>query len=280
MHRKKITCAWIVFGLLGCAKPVPAPEKTIEALYAPYLSHAADKGESTWEKAGAYSKNFKAVIDRGFEYSDLLNEPVIDYDPVANAQDYSLHNLHVEVDQPANAGKARVIARFENYDQQVTVGYDMVFEDGAWKIDGIRSGDQDLRKSIDEAIKPVGDPKAMKAPVEKIYAKYAEAGEPPPLSQWAPLTGDLRDQLAKVEKKSALKNFDPVRAGGAGVPSDVQLEAVSGGVIARFKIDGQSRVVVYDVVGTQGVWRIDDIHFPGNPPWDLVQKLEEAEIKK
>src|SRR5262252_8710623 len=117
MYRKKITSAWIVLSLLGCAKPVPPPEKTIEALYAPYLSHAADKGESPWEKAGAYSKDFKATIERGFEYSGLLDEPVIEYDPVANAQDYSLHNLHVEVDQPANAGKAHVIARFENYDQ-------------------------------------------------------------------------------------------------------------------------------------------------------------------
>jgi len=276
MYRKKIISAAIALGLLGCAKAVPPPEKTIEMLYAPYLSHAAEKGESTWEKAPVYSKKFKAALDRGFEYSDLLNEPVIDYDPIASAQDYSLHNLKIEVDRQPSAGIAHVIAQFENYDHQTKVGYDMVLEDGAWKIDGIRSGDQELLKSIDDALRPLGNPQAMKAPIEKIYAKYAEPTEPAPLYRWAPLSGDLRDKLAKAEEKSVSLGIDPVRGGAVGKISDVQLEAVSGGVIARFKVNGQPRVAVYDVVGTQGTWRVDDIHIPGNPAWDLVQKLEDA----
>src|SRR5690349_1085374 len=83
--------------LAACAPSVPPPEKTIESLYAPYLSHAAENGDSTWEKATVYSKRFKAIIDRGFEYSSLLNEPVIDFDPVADAQDYSVSNLKISV---------------------------------------------------------------------------------------------------------------------------------------------------------------------------------------
>jgi len=279
MYRKKVICAAIALGLLACTKAVPPPEKTIEGLYAPYLSHAAEKGESPWEKAPIYSKKFKAAIDRGFEYSELLNEPVIDYDPIASAQDYSLHNFHVEVDRPPSAGIAHVTAQFENYDRMTRVGYDMVLEDGGWKIDGIRSGDQDLLKSIDDALRPLGNPQAMKAPIEKIYARYAESTAPEPLYRWAPLTGDLRDKLAKAEEKSVTLGLDPVRGGGAGALSDVQLEAVSSGVIARFKVNGQPRVAVYDVVGTQGTWRVDDIHVPGNPAWDLVQKLEDAGIK-
>jgi hypothetical protein len=98
----------------ACAPKVPPPEKTIEALYAPYVSHDAEHGQSTWEKAGVYSKKFSKAIDRGFEYSLLLNQPVIDYDPIASAQDFSINNLRTEVDYPASAGKARIIARFEN----------------------------------------------------------------------------------------------------------------------------------------------------------------------
>jgi hypothetical protein len=283
MTRKKIACVWIGLSLLGCAKPVPpaekTPDKTIEALYAPYLSHAAEHGESTWEKAPVYSKKFKAAIDRGFKYSELLNEPVIDYDPIASAQDYSISNLRIEVDRPADSGKAHVLAHFDNAGRKTTVGYDMVLEDGSWKIDGIRSGDQDLRKSVDEALKPIGDPQAMKAPVERIYARYAEAASPAPLYRWAPLTSDLRDKLAKAEEKSVALTFDPVSGGPAGSPSDVKLEAASGGIIARFKVNGQDRVAVYDVVESQGMWVVDDIHAPGNPAWDLVQKLEDSGIK-
>src|SRR6187549_3481090 len=103
--------------VFGCAAKVPPPEKTIEELYAPYVSHAADRGESSWEKAPVYSMSFKTAIDRGFEYSLLLNEPVIDYDPVANAQDFSISSLRIKTDQPPAAGKAHVIAQFDNLDQ-------------------------------------------------------------------------------------------------------------------------------------------------------------------
>jgi len=264
--------------LAACAPSIAPPEKTIEDLYAPYVSHAAERGESTWEKAGVYSKNFKAAIDRGFDYSLLLNEPVIDFDPVANAQDYSITKLRIEVDRPAEAGKAHVLARFDNLGRMDTVGYDMVLEDGAWKVDGIRSGDQDLRHVIDDALKTLGDPKAMKAPVEEIYSRYSEITKPEPLYTWAPLTSDLRDKLAKAAAKSILLPIDPVCGGSPGVPSNVKLEAASGGVIARFRVDGQDRVAVYDVVRKQGMWIIDDVHVPGNPAWDLIQKLEDAGI--
>jgi hypothetical protein len=279
MFRREIICVWIGLSLLGCAKPVPPPEKAIESLYAPYVSHAAERGESTWEKASVFSKGFKAAIDRGFQYSELLNEPVIDYDPIADAQDYSISRLRIEVDRPANSGKAHVLAHFDNDGRQTTVGYEMVLEEGAWKVDGIRSGDQDLRKVIDDALKPIGDPQAMKTAVQKIYARYSEQAKVEPLYRWALLTSDLRDKLAKADEKSVILPFDPVSGGPAGLPSDVKLEAVSGGVIARFKVNGQDRVAVYDVVESQGLWLVDDIHAPGNPAWDLVQKLEDAGIK-
>jgi Protein of unknown function (DUF3828) len=264
--------------LAACSRSVPPPEKTIETLYAPYVSHAVEHGESTWEKSPVYSKNFKAAIDRGFEYSLLLNEPVIDFDPIANAQDFSITNIRIEVDHPVEAGKAHVLARFNNGDRKTAVGYDMVLEDGTWKVDGIRGGDQELRKIIDDALKPIGDPQAMKAPVERIYMRYGEPAKVEPLYRWAPLTDTLRDKLKKAESKSIALGFDPVCGGPPCIPSDLKLEAVSGGVIARFHADGQNRVAVYDVVKQAGAWFVDDIHAPGNPPWDLVQRLEEMGI--
>lgn len=280
MGNIQFVCVWIIAPVLlaACAPKVPPPEKTIEALYAPYVSHVAENGESSWEKAGVYSKKFKAAIDRGLEYSLLLNVPVIDYDPIVGAKDFSITNLQVEVDRPVSAGKAHVIARFENVDRETTVGYDMILEYGSWKIDGIRNGDRDFRQSIVNALKTIGDPEAMKEPVEAIYAKYREAPMIEPLYLWAPLTNDLRDKLETAASMSVVLSIDPVCNGAAGVPSDVKLEAVSGGVIARFHVNHQDRLVVFDVVDNLGVWTIDDIHSPGRPAWDLVQKLEDAGI--
>jgi len=264
--------------LAACAPSVPPPEKTIESLYAPYLSHAAEHGDSTWEKAPVYSKRFKAIIERGFDYSSLLNEPVIDFDPVADAQDYSISNLKVVVDHPPDSGKAHILARFDNEGRPSEVGYDMVLEDGAWKIDGIRDGDQDFSKSIDEALKTIGDPKAMQIPVEKIYARYSSQETVEPIYRWAALTNDLRVRLEKAQSAKLLADFDPVCAGKTGMTSDVKLESASGGVIARFRVGGENRVVTYDVVEVEGNWLIDDIHATGNPGWDLTQKLDDAGI--
>ena len=263
----------------ACAPKVPPPERTIEALYEPYVSHKAERGESTWEKAQVYSKKFRKTIDRGFEYSLLLNQPVIDYDPIAGAQDFSITNLHIEVDYPASAGRAHIIARFENGGRGTMVGYDMLLEDGSWKVDGIRSGKVDLRKSIEDALKAIGNPDEMKAPVEMVYARYRDTAEVQPLHTWAPLTDDLRDKLADAESRSVILGFDPVCGGQSGVPANVKLEAVSGGVIARFRVDNHERVAVFDVVENQGAWTIDDIHSPVKPAWDLVQKLAAAGIR-
>lgn len=223
-----------------------------------------------------YSKSLKAAMDRGFEYSFLLNEPVIDYDPIANAQDYSITNLKIEVDHPAD-GKAHVVARFDNLDRKTTVQYDMIVEDGAWKIDGIRSGNDDFRQIIDEALKPIGDPSAMTAPVDAIYQRYSASGKVEPLHLWAQLAQELREQLEAAHRKSVVLDLDPVCGGPFGVPSNVKLEAVSAGVIAKFKVDGGDRVAVYDLLENGGKWVIGDIHVPGNPAWYLSQKLNDAE---
>jgi len=268
----------------GCASTVQPPEKIlppekiIESLYAPYVSYEVEHGESSWAKAAVYSKSFKAAIDRGLEFSLLLNEPVIDYDPIVGAQDVSIMNLRIAVDRPASSGKAHVIARFQNVDRETTVGYEMLLEGGAWKIDGIRSGDHDLRQSIVDALKTIGDPEAMKAPVEAIYAHYGAGENVEPMNLWAPLTNDLRDKLETATSKSVILGFDPVCGGPPCVPSNVKLEAVSSGVIARFRVGKQNRIAVFDVVGDGEEWAIDDIHNPGKPTWDLVQKLAAAGI--
>jgi hypothetical protein len=127
-------------------------------------------------------------------------------------------------------------------------------------------------------MKTLGDPEAMKMPVEAIYARYREGTMIEPLNVWAPLTNDLRDKLEIAASKSIVLGFDPVCGGPPCIPSDVKLEAVGGGVIARFRVGSQDRIAVFDVVENQDIWTIDDIHSPGKPAWDLVQKLGAAGI--
>ncbi|HET9132502.1 MAG TPA: hypothetical protein VFO86_16225, partial [Terriglobia bacterium] len=169
-----VMIAPILFTACTSKSPPPLPEKTIEALYAPYVSPQPEQADSQWEKATAYSKSLKKTIDRGIEYSLLLNQPVIEFNPLVAAQNASISNLSIEVDRPPANGTAHVVARFENSNRPTTVGYDMILEDGTWKVDAIRSGKVDLRKSIDDALKTNGSQEEMKAPVKAIYARYLE----------------------------------------------------------------------------------------------------------
>jgi hypothetical protein len=266
-----ISCA--AFG--ACAPAAGGPETVVKALYAPYLSHAAEQGGFDWDKAPVYSKAFKTEIERGLEYGRLLNEPVIDFDPIADAQDFSLANLNVKVDRPAQIGKAHVTAQFDNLGKTSAVGFDMAKERGVWKIEAIHDGDEDLRAIIEEALKPAGDPAAMKAPVAAIYQRYEASGAgDAPLESWAPLSSDLKAVLNKPAKGGGL-GFDPITDGQGGAPGEVSLEVAGSAVIARFSSGGARRVVVYDVVSESGGWRIDDIRGPDSKPqpWDVSAQL-------
>ena len=277
---------WVFIAALAigaCAgPPAPGPDRVIEGLYAPYISHAAEKNGGEWDKAPIYSQGFKAAIDHAFEYSTLLDQPVIDFDPIANGQDFSLTNLKVETDKAPADGKAHVTAHFQNIEKPDSVGYDMVLENGAWKIDDINDAGQSLRASISDELKPIADAEALKAPVAAIYANYA-SGKPLPIQKQSGLSMDFARRLAAyAAKHKGAVDFEPVRGGAATTISGVKLEAASGGVIARFKADGADRVVVYDMVQDEenAPWRIADIRAPlAKPPMSASTKLDDARIK-
>jgi hypothetical protein len=126
-----VMIAPIFFSACASKAPPPVPEKTIEALYAPYVSPTPEQPDAPWEKSTAYSKSLKKTIDRGIEYSLLLNQPLIDFNPLVAAQNASITNLNIEVDRPPANGSAHVVARFENSNRQTTIGYDMILEDGS-----------------------------------------------------------------------------------------------------------------------------------------------------
>src|SRR5262249_25781246 len=131
--------------------------------------------------------------------------------------------------------KAKVVAKFTNYNEAGEVTYALVKEDGAWKVDDIASGDTSLRKIVDEVLKPIADPEAMKSPVQHIYEMYSPPhnGASAPLADWAPLSKGFEAQIKKAGKQyKTLIPFDPV-LDGASMDDNINLETASGAVIAR-----------------------------------------------
>ncbi|MDX2235753.1 MAG: DUF3828 domain-containing protein [Hyphomonadaceae bacterium] len=266
--------------LAACAPAPPGPDAAVDALYAPYLQ--AGGAPPPLLERDIFTPELKAEIDRATTYANLLDTPVIDYDPVVGAQDWEIKAVSVaEIERAEDA--ARVVARFDNMGAPQEVAYAMRLVDGVWRVDDIGAGEDSLRGVIAAGLKPAGDPAAMEAPVRAIYDRYAAATRPvEPLHRWGALTEDLRRRLSTAAAMGAradaqVLDFDPVLDGKTLELGPVAYEAAAAGVIARFDNAGEPRIVVYDLVEENGGWLIADIRSPGH--WALGQKLTEAGIE-
>ncbi len=259
--------------------PVPAVEK----LYEPYLkggntAAALDNAPMTAE--------LHAIVDKAGVYGNLLNEPVLDFDPIVFAQDMKITNVRVTQAGPTKDSGTVAKASFDNFGKATTLTYDMKRQGGAWLIDNIKGPDGDLRGIIAAGLKPAGDPEAMIAPVKEIYERYGPKSSPTnpvaPFVGWAKLAPDFQTLMqARADAIKATDSdplgFDPVVDGTAWDISNLTFEAASSAVIVRFKNGPADKIIVYDISQQDGAWAIDDIRSPG--VWDVRFKLDEAGIK-
>jgi hypothetical protein len=271
--------------LTACEQPADpnGPAPVVEKLYAPYTD---PDGNTASALANApLSADLKALIDRADAYSKLLDEPVIDFDPIIFAQDGEIKNVHVTQEGKVTGERGVAKARFNNSGANREIIYDMSRMNGAWQIDNIRQGEEDLRGIIADALKPIGDANAMIAPVKAIYDTYAEPSKSgqvaEPLVSYAVLAASLRPLLEQRETEAKRERdplgFDPVVGANAWKLSEVKLEAVGAHVIARFTNGGSEKTLVYDMAEENGAWAIDNIRDPG--VWDLRLNLNNAGIK-
>lgn len=275
----KVALMAATLAMAGCGEPSDGPAAFVKTLYAPYI---ADKVENAGlQNPDNVTAGLRAEIAKAEAYGRLLEEPVIDYDPVINAQDFEIKAVTTRVVTPAKDGVAAVEASFTNMATPTKVTFNLREEDGVWKIDDIQSDGVSFRASIGEAIKPAGDVAAMEAPVRAIYAAYANGATPEPLHRWAAFSKDLRPLM---ERQSAMGrradtpvlDFDPALAGKTNHLSAVAFETASHAVIARFQNGTESKIVVYDLVEEDGGWKIANIRAPGD--WDLLNKLRDAGV--
>jgi hypothetical protein len=273
----------LVLALAACEQPDPnGPVATVQKLYAPYTAQGGDTAAALTN--APMTESLRAVVDKGITYGNLLDEPVLDFDPIINAQEAKISQVNV-TRQSLQGDTALVMASFQNFDRKDQVAYELKRIDGAWKIENIRPGVDDLRKIIETNLKPLGDPAAMTAPVKAIYDAYglAPKAEPVgPLQKWAPVSAAFGPLLQRRQDKIAAGEadplgFDPVIDGTDWQISDLKLEAASSAVIARFTNGPAAKVIVYDLIEENGAWKIDNIRAPG--VWNVRLKLLDAGIQ-
>jgi hypothetical protein len=156
MHRRAIVLGCAAVALAACsrqdtktedapsAQPTSDPAEVVRALYGPYLGQGAQPAE--FRDQAPWSADLWAQLEAMVARSNAINEPILDFDPVIDAQEGDLANLNVTTEAVAENSHAVVRASFTNSGQPREVVYDLVWQDGAWRVDNIRTAAWDLRQ--------------------------------------------------------------------------------------------------------------------------------------
>lgn len=122
------------------ASPAPAfaqtfdtPQALIEAFYEPYFTDEFYDDESVFR-----SEELQALYDRDAEITPEGELGALSFDPYVDGQDYQITDF--EIGAPGIAGDyASVDVTFENLGEPRNLTYELVLEDGGWKIDDVFS---------------------------------------------------------------------------------------------------------------------------------------------
>lgn len=118
------------------------PQAIVTKLYSLYAGKNA-KGayDNKQVRTRYFSTSLDALVKKAEAKSRKINEPIIDFDPIINGQDYEApKNLVVTVETPS-ADKQTLIAKYSMFNDTTFVRYDFVQENGAWKIFDLRGGE-------------------------------------------------------------------------------------------------------------------------------------------
>lgn len=146
--------ASVFLGLTGLAtaQPYSEPTELLEAFYAPYLQGEVPEYDESQFRSAA----LQALYD-----ADAANTPegeigALDFDPYIVGQDFEITDF--EVGAAGIAGDyASVDVTFKNFDYNRKLSYDLVKEDGGWKIDDVTSNNPDNPYHLTELLAPAAE---------------------------------------------------------------------------------------------------------------------------
>lgn len=122
---------------LAAAQSYDTPEALIEAFYQPYFDGSLPEDESQFRSAA-----LQALYDNDAQITPEGEMGAISFDPYIDGQDYDITDL--EIGAAGIAGDyASVDVTFSNFGEPRSLTYELVLEDGGWKVDDVVSTNPD-----------------------------------------------------------------------------------------------------------------------------------------
>jgi hypothetical protein len=127
--------AGLFFALTGLAtaQTYDTPQALLEAFYEPYFN-----GEFADNEEAFRSQALQALYDKDAEITPAGEMGALGFDPYIDGQDFDIADF--EIGAPGIAGDyASADVTFTNFGEPRSLTYELVFEDGGWKIDDVVS---------------------------------------------------------------------------------------------------------------------------------------------
>lgn len=135
----RLVMALILAVALGAAAPPKEvdddPASLIAAIYKTYADIAPGE-EGMPGLPGIYSKRLQALLDKDARETQDGMVGRIDWDVFVDGQDWQLSELKIEP-VSLDAAKAQIRASFKNFGEPKNMLFDLVREEGGWRIDEI-----------------------------------------------------------------------------------------------------------------------------------------------
>lgn len=128
-----VSSIFAIFTAVALAQPYATPEELLTAFYEPYFT-----GEFAEDDSPFRSKALNQLYADDENSTPPGEMGAISADPYIDGQDFLLTNFRVG-EAVITDQTALVDVYFENFDRPTTITYDLVFEDGGWKIDDVSS---------------------------------------------------------------------------------------------------------------------------------------------
>jgi hypothetical protein len=126
------------------------PVEVVAPLYERYRTDPAVTTFPALPEQAPWSADMRARLEAMMARSEALNEPILDFDPFVNAQDWRVGVVAVTGESLVEHSHAVVRAHFVNAGHEDEVVYDLVWEGDAWRVDNIRHADWDLRQIVSQ----------------------------------------------------------------------------------------------------------------------------------
>ncbi len=127
---------FIIVVMIAPARSQPAadPGQMITAIYDSYLQ----PGGGPDDPPNLYSRRLQALIEADRKATPPGDVGHLDFDVFVNGQDWKLSKLRI-VTLSRSATRAQVRVNFVNMGTPSELVFDLIFENGAWRIDEVRS---------------------------------------------------------------------------------------------------------------------------------------------